>query len=133
VSNTKLPPKPALPPKRDRHGPNRGVPPPPTFDLDQLADSILLSEVEAAAILRNSTNTLAAWRLREDRRRDHRLAWLVLPNGQIRYTVAAIRAYLALGALKPKPKPKDPPPASSRGRRARPRVAETEAPAGSSS
>ena len=111
-------------PKRDHHA-FRGVPPPPTFDLDELADSTLLSELEAAAILRLSTNTLAAWRLREDQRRDHRLAWTTLPNGHIRYQVSALRAYLALGPRKKKPKPQDvaPPPATSRRRPAgRPRA-----------
>jgi hypothetical protein len=130
VSNAKLSTKSALPPKRSHHGANRsGLPPPPTFDLDQLAPSTLLSEIETAAILRNSPHTLAAWRLRDDRRRDHRLAWLTLPNKQIRYRVADIRAYLALGAPpRKKPKSQTPPPAPSRGRRARLRAKAASAP-----
>ena len=105
--------------KRNRHGHNRGVPPPPSFDFDALADGTLLSEVEAAAILRLSTNTLTAWRLRDDKRRDDRLAWIRLPNGHVRYTAAAIRAYLALGPRKKKQSNGAPAPAPRR--RGRPR------------
>src|SRR5262249_37367763 len=44
-------------PRRSRGG-FRGRPPPPTFDFDELADSALLTETEAAAVGRWSTNTL---------------------------------------------------------------------------
>jgi len=85
---------------RNRHG-FRGVPPVPTnFSLSALADDALLNEVETAAILRLSTNTLGGWRQRPD----HPLRWLALPNGYIRYMVSAIRAYLAMGAPR---KPRD--------------------------
>jgi len=129
--STKSSAKSALPPKRDHHGPNRsGLPPPPTFDFDGLADGTLLSELETAAVIRNSPHTLASWRLRDDRRRDPRLPWLVLPNRQIRYTVGSIRAYLALGRPgKTKPKPPTTaatakPARAARRRRGRPRTAE---------
>ena len=81
-------------PPRNRHGHNRGLQPPPLFDFDALADGTLLSELETAAVLRISSNTLATWRTQPA----HALRWLTLPNGFIRYRVAAIRAYLAMGA-----------------------------------
>jgi hypothetical protein len=90
-------------PPRDRHGHNRGLQPPPLFDFDALAGGTLLSELETAAVLRISSNTLATWRTQSA----HALRWLTLPNGFIRYRVAAIRAYLAMGAPR-KRKPKAP-------------------------
>ena len=100
--------------KRDRHG-HRGLPPPATFDFEALADCALLSEIEVAAILKISTNTVGSWR----RQPDHPLKWLALPNGFVRYTAGHVREYLARGmprrprgrppAMKadaaPKPKP----------------------------
>jgi hypothetical protein len=77
--------------KRDRHG-FRGVPPPPVFDFDALPDGALLNEYETAAVGRWSTNTLAAWRLRQG---GHGLRWVVIAGGFIRYRVSAIRAFLA--------------------------------------
>ena len=77
--------------KRSHHG-FRGVPPPPVFDFDALPDGALLNEHETAAVGRWSTNTLAAWRLREGH---HGLRWVVIAGGFIRYRVADIRAYLA--------------------------------------
>jgi hypothetical protein len=70
--------------KRSHHG-FRGVPPPPVFDFDALPDGALLSEYETAAVGRWSTNTLAAWRLRQGHS----------AGGFIRYRVSAIRAFLA--------------------------------------
>ena len=98
-------------PKRDRHG-FRGVPPPPLFDLDELADSTLLTELDVAAILRISSNTVGSWR----QQRDHPLQWRALPNGFVRYRVADIRAFLASGKPRkrarkdaaPAPAPKPP-------------------------
>jgi hypothetical protein len=87
-------------PKRDRHG-FRGVPPPPAFDFAALADGALLNELDVAAILRVSTNTVASWR----RQPAHPLEWRALPNGFVRYTVGAIRAYLARGVPRPRGKP----------------------------
>ena len=78
--------------KRDRHG-HRGLPPPATFDFEALADCALLSEIEVAAILRISTNTVGSWR----RQPDHPLKWLALPNGFVRYTAGHVREYLARG------------------------------------
>ena len=77
--------------KRDRHG-FRGVPPPPVFDFDALPDGALLNEYETAAVGRWSTNTLAAWRLRKA---PHRLRWVVIGGGRVRYRVGDVRAYLA--------------------------------------
>jgi hypothetical protein len=93
-------------PKRAHRG-FRGTPPPIAFDFDALADSALLSEIDVAAILRLSTNTVASWRQQPT----HLLRWLVLPNGFIRYTAAALRAYLAGG--KSRRKKLLPPPAES--------------------
>jgi len=76
--------------KRSHHG-FRGVPPPPVFDFDALPDGALLNEHETAAVGRWSTNTLAAWRLREGH---HGLRWVVIAGGFVRYRVADIRAYL---------------------------------------
>lgn len=87
-------------PPRDSHG-RRGLQPPPLFDFDQLGNGTFLSEFETAAVLRVSSNTLAAWRGQPA----HPLRWLRLPNGFIRYRVAAIRAYVAMGAQR-KPRPK---------------------------
>ena len=96
--------------KRDRHG-FRGVPPPPAFDFDALPDGALLNEHETAAVGRWSTNTLAAWRLRE-----RGLRWVVIAGGFVRYRVADIRAYLA-DATPRKRKPKPPPLAAAPLRR----------------
>jgi hypothetical protein len=79
-------------PRRDSHG-RRGLQPPPLFDFDELGNGTLLSEFETAAVLRISSNTLAAWRGQPA----HALRWITLPNGFIRYRVADIRAYLAGG------------------------------------
>ena len=46
---------------------------------------------ETAAVGRWSTNTLAAWRLRKA----HRLRWVVIGGGRVRYRVGDVRAYLA--------------------------------------
>ena len=51
----------------------------------------MLNEYETAAVGRWSTNTLAAWRLREG----HGLRCIVIAGGFVRYRVADIRAYLA--------------------------------------
>jgi hypothetical protein len=71
----------------------RGTPPPATFDLYALPDTALLTEYEAAAAARLSTNTLATWRKRDD----HPLKWLTIGGGRIRYRVAAVKEYLATG------------------------------------
>ena len=107
--------EPAAP--RDRHG-ERGLPPPADFDLEALAGSALLNERETGAILRLSTNTLAAWR-KQNRRS---LPWILLPNGYVRYRVDAIREFLASGKprkRKPKPPPAATKPPPGRARRAK--------------
>ena len=91
-------------PKPDKHGQNRGLPPPAAFDLDALPDSTLLTESEAAAAARFSRNTLQAWR----RQPDHPLRFRIIHGGRVRYEVAAVRAFLALGQprkRKPSPAP----------------------------
>ena len=50
-------------PRRSRGG-FRGRPPPPSFDFEELPDSTLLTEIEAAAVGRWSSNTLSTWRKR---------------------------------------------------------------------
>ena len=105
-------------PKRDRHG-FRGTPPPPLFDFDALPGGTLLNDHETAAVLRSSTNTLSAWR----QSNSHRLKWITVAGGRVRYKVADIRAYLALPCPR---KSKQPPvatpraaPPSRRARRAK--------------
>jgi len=92
---------------RDSHG-RRGLQPPPLFDFDQLGNGTFLSEFETAAVLRVSSNTLAAWRGQPA----HPLRWLRLPNGFIRYRVAAIRAYVAMGAQRKSRRKDGSPPAT---------------------
>jgi DNA-binding transcriptional regulator YdaS (Cro superfamily) len=79
-------------PPRDRHG-FRGVPPMPTFSLASLPPDCLLTTYDVASVLRVSTNTVDAWR----RQPDHPLKWITLPNGFVRCTAGALRAYLNLG------------------------------------
>lgn len=105
-------------PPRDRHG-FRGTPPPPPFSLAALPDDALLSEIDVAAILRMSSNTVASWRSQPA----HPLRWFTLPNGFVRYQVSDIRAFLAMGrsrARKPRSnraKIKPPKPAATAPRR----------------
>src|SRR5215467_216413 len=79
-------------PRRSRGG-FRGRPPPPTFDFDELADSALLTETEAAAVGRWSTNTLSSWRERPD----HPLKWTKVGGGRVRYRAGDVRQLLASG------------------------------------
>jgi hypothetical protein len=85
----------ALQPKRDpnrnRHG-FRGTPPHASFSLAELPDDALLTEHEAAAVGRFSTNTLSAWR----RRPNHPLQWELVGGKYIRYRAGNLKAYLAL-------------------------------------
>ena len=104
LGSTKIPTASAPLDRRDHHG-FRGLPPPATFDFEGLPDGSLLSEIEVAAILRVSSNTLGGWR----RQGGHPLKWLVLPNGFVRYTAGHIREFLASG--KPRP-PRGRPPAT---------------------
>ena len=89
-------------PKRDRHG-FRGTPPPLTFSLAALPDDALLDELEVAAHLRISTNTVASWRQQPA----HPLKWLALPNGFVRYMAGSLKQFLRSG----KPRKRKPPPA----------------------
>ena len=99
---------------RDRHG-FRGVPPPPSFSLAALADDCLLLEIETAAVLRVSTNTLGGWR----RQPNHRLGWEVLPGGFVRYRAGNIRDYLTTGSPR-KGNPAKPPATASQCRAPKP-------------
>ena len=89
--------------KRDRHG-FRGTPEPAHFDLYELPDSALLTELEVASVGRWSTNTLTAWR----RQPDHPLKWIAIRGGFVRYRAGSVKAYL--GAGMPRPRRRDPPP-----------------------
>jgi hypothetical protein len=73
--------------KRERF---RGVPPPPTFDIDTLAPGTFLTETEVAALLRRSTACLENWRLMDT---EHPLRWQKIA-GRILYQVRAVRAFL---------------------------------------
>ena len=120
-SSAKNPTASAPPDRRDHHG-FRGLPPPATFDFEGLPDGSLLSEIEVAAILRVSTNTLGGWR----RQGGHPLKWRALPNGFVRYTVGHVREFLASGKPRP-PRGRPPAPKPPERRRAsrRPRTADT--------
>jgi len=84
---------------RERHG-FRGTPPPADFSLADLRDDSLLTEYEVAAFTRLSTNTLAAWR---KRKRDQPIEWTTIGGGRcIRYSVAAVKQFLASGR-RPRP------------------------------
>jgi hypothetical protein len=67
---------------------DRGVPPPPTFDFDALADGTQLTERESAAVLRRSLSCLQNWRQDPE----HPLKWQRVA-GRIAYTARAIRKY----------------------------------------
>jgi hypothetical protein len=84
---------------RERHG-FRGTPPPADFSLADLREDSLLTEYEVAAFTRLSTNTLAAWR---KRKRDQPIEWTTIGGGRcIRYSVAAVKQFLASGR-RPRP------------------------------
>jgi hypothetical protein len=68
--------------------PSRGMPPPPTFDFDALADGTHLNQRETAAVLRRSVSCLENWR--EDP--THLLKWQYVA-GRVTYTVRAIRKF----------------------------------------
>jgi hypothetical protein len=65
----------------------RGVPPLLAVDLDKLPDSTLLTETEAAAILRRSKSALENWR----KDPDHPLQWRRV-LGRILYVLGSVRA-----------------------------------------
>jgi hypothetical protein len=65
----------------------RGVPPFLTVDIDKLPDSTLLTETEAAAILRRSKSALEGWR----KDPDHPLKWQRV-LGRVTYGLGVVRA-----------------------------------------
>jgi hypothetical protein len=67
---------------------DRGVPPPPTFDFDALADGTHLTKIETAAVLRRSVACLQNWQ--KDPK--HPLKWQYVA-GRVIYTALAIRKY----------------------------------------
>jgi hypothetical protein len=75
--------------KRDRKG-TFGIPPPPKFDFDALADSAWLTSDEVAAVLRRSKTTLPAWRAISH----HPLRWEYVDRKPL-YRVRNVRAYIA--------------------------------------
>ena len=70
--------------KKDRHG-LRGVPPPLTFDLNELPDNALLSQVEVAAAKRAAKISVEKKRLAEQ---DAPLVWVYIDGGRPRCTAA---------------------------------------------
>ena len=68
----------------------RGTPPPPSFDLDALAPSTLLTEAEVAAACRRSRACIENWR----KQPDHPLRWRKI-SGRILYEVQSLRDFLA--------------------------------------
>jgi hypothetical protein len=68
----------------------RGIPPPPKFDFDVLADSAWLTSAEVAAVLRRAIGTPEHWRGQND----HPLKWDMV-DGKPLYRVRDVRAFLA--------------------------------------
>jgi hypothetical protein len=65
----------------------RGVPPHLNIDIDKLPDSTLLTETEAAAILRRSKSALENWR----KDPNHPLRWQYV-LGRVTYGLGSVRA-----------------------------------------
>jgi hypothetical protein len=65
------------------------MPPPLMFDLNELPESTLLTETEAAAACRRSKSTLEAWR----KQPDHPLRWRRV-GGRVLYEVVPVRVFL---------------------------------------
>jgi hypothetical protein len=63
-------------------------------EFDTYAGSVLLSELEGAAVSGDSSYTWKSWRLSRSGKGPE---WTYL-NGQVRYSVAAIRSWLARSA-----------------------------------
>jgi hypothetical protein len=74
--------------REERQKRDRGVPPPPTFDFDALADGTHLTQRETAAVLRRSVSCLENWR----KDPEHPLQWRYVA-GRADYTVRAIREF----------------------------------------
>jgi hypothetical protein len=67
---------------------DRGVPPPPSFDFDALADGTHLTQRETAAVIRRSVSCLENWRGDPE----HPLKWQYVA-GRVTYTARAIRKF----------------------------------------
>ena len=76
--------------KRQRIRTWPGVAPHPAFDFDSLPDSVWLSTLEVAAVLRRSKITVELWR----RQPDHPLRWERC-NGRPLYKARWVRDYIA--------------------------------------
>jgi hypothetical protein len=75
-----------------------GIPPPPKFDFDAIADSAWLTSDEVAAVLRRSKTTPPSWRAIKN----HPLRWERV-DGKPLYRVRALRAFIAARAKKAAP------------------------------
>ena len=96
----------------------RGLPPPATFSLAELADDAWVTEYEVASLGRWSTNPVATWR----KNPNHPLKWTTTRGGRVRYRVAAVREFLATG-YRPQPgRPRKKPAPAPRRRTAAPRA-----------
>jgi hypothetical protein len=67
----------------------RGMPPPPAFDLNALADSTFLNDTETAAVVRRAKATLEVWR----KDPNHPLKWRLV-GGRWLCEVGSIRRFL---------------------------------------
>jgi hypothetical protein len=67
--------------------------PMPSFELSTLSDDVLLTSAEAATVLRKRPSTLQYWRCKAP----DKLPWIRV-GGTVRYSVGALRAYLAARA-----------------------------------
>jgi hypothetical protein len=81
----------ALPVRKYPPSPNRfrGIPPPPTFDVNALSNGTLLTETETAGIVRRSKACLSNWR----KYSDHPLRWRKVA-GRVLYELSSIREFL---------------------------------------
>jgi hypothetical protein len=81
----------ALPVRKYPPSPNRfrGIPPPPTFDVNALSNGTLLSETETSGLIRRSKACLSNWR----KYGDHPLRWRKVA-GRVLYELSSIREFL---------------------------------------
>lgn len=80
---------------------NRGIQPPPTFDIDRLVGNAHLTALETAAVLRRTPSALEQWR----RDPNHPLK-VTRVDGRPLYRVDNLRAYLKIDLNKKKPSKK---------------------------
>jgi hypothetical protein len=81
-----------------------GIPSHASFNLIEILDDALLTDIEVAAVGRWSTNTVAAWRQQPD----HPLKWELVAARFVRYRVADLKAFMAVRRLAKRRSPAPP-------------------------